>query len=203
VDDGGRENARTPEHGGTVRDRVRGCNRTRRDESGTERTAIPGETVTIERTIGSASTFRADLIDEISAENVEIEENMSISVVDDGDAYEVEVDRENMTVTARWLPTDENPTFVYKVVLPTNATAGDVVEIDRTRTIDDAIYTGEADEITVVSPGASYYSNETGYVNSLATVQTAFGHYQNGVIDELTLVQELFLAYLEERPVEE
>ncbi|PSP24277.1 hypothetical protein BRC61_02395 [Halobacteriales archaeon QH_10_65_19] len=116
------------------------------NESGIERTAIPGETVTIERTIGSASTFRADLIDEISAENV---------------------------------------------------------EIDRTRTIDDAIYTGEADEITVVSPSASYYSNETGYVNSLATVQTAFGHYQNGVIDELTLVQELFLAYLEERPVEE
>jgi hypothetical protein len=45
------------------------------------------------------------------------------------------------------------------------------------------------------------YTNESGYVTSIGDVQEAFIDYQNGDL-VLSYVQELFRAYIEERPVD-
>lgn len=175
------------------------------NSTGANETALPGDQITIERTVGPVDEGRSRIIDQIEAPSSLNEsqiQKINIVIVDDGGAESVNIDQENLTISMTWEPKDENHTAKYKFTVPYETAPGDRFRILSSVVIVDAEFFGEPDTIRVVEPTIRDYTNESGYVNRIAAVQKAFNHYQHGLIDELATVQELFQAYLEERPVE-
>ena len=160
------------------------------NESGQELTVSPGETVTIERTIGAAEQFESEIEDDIEAANDALKSDLNISVVDDDGAREVEVDRENLTVTASWEPRDENPTLTYELSVPENASTGAVIEIERVRYVDDMIFTGSPDEMIVQAEApCNPYVGDDG-IATIGGALNAIDDYEDGdlSLDRVLLV---------------
>ena len=169
------------------------------NETGDERLVVPGEKVTITRQIGAPQMFESELRDDIKPSD-EPEGDLNITIVEDNGAYETEVDRENLTIVAKWNQTVENPSLVYELTLPENTTGRTAVEIHRERTVDDVIFTGEADELTVIDPDRC--ANERVHVIMFRPGQFSLKNYLDGWMDG-RLIHGIFSAYQEERPAAE